>query len=394
MKTMIQFEKALETVLDSVRQLDAERVELADALGRILAEDVKSDLDIPPFNKSAMDGYACRRRDLGEELKVIETIPAGAVPTKSIAPGECAKIMTGGMVPEGADCVVMVEYTESPAQGRIRFSGDRTKDNICQRGEDIKAGQVVLREGTLLKPQHIAVLATVGDAQPMVAKRPEVGIIATGNELVEPQLSPAGSQIRNSNGPQLVAQLWGIGAVARDYGIAKDTVDEIDNLFKKAANENDLVIICGGVSMGDFDFVPQVLKQNDVDLLFEKVAIKPGKPTVFGMSDNVYCFGLPGNPVSGFALFNLLVKPFLYKMMGHDYKHSNIVARLEETIKRKRAQRQSWIPVVMTGPDSARPIEYHGSAHIDALCGADGLISMGVGVTEINKETSVRVMLI
>jgi molybdopterin molybdotransferase len=391
---MIQFEKALETVLDSVRQLDAERVELADALGRILAEDVKSDLDIPPFNKSAMDGYACSRRDLGEELKVIETIPAGAVPTKSIAPGECAKIMTGGMVPEGADCVVMVEYTESPAQGRIRFSGDRTKDNICQRGEDIKAGQVVLREGTLLKPQHIAVLATVGDAQPMVAKRPEVGIIATGNELVEPQFSPAGSQIRNSNGPQLVAQLWGMGAVARDYGIAKDTVDEIDNLFKKAADENDLVIICGGVSMGDFDFVPQVLKQNDVHLLFEKIAIKPGKPTVFGMSDNVYCFGLPGNPVSGFALFNLLVKPFLYKMMGHDYKHCNIVARLEETVKRKRAERQTWIPVVMTGPDSARPIEYHGSAHIDALCGADGLISMGVGVTEINKETSVRVMLI
>jgi molybdopterin molybdotransferase len=394
MKTMIPFEKALETVLTSVRQLGSEHVELADALGRILAEDVKSDMDMPPFKKSAMDGYACRRPDLGEELKVIETIPAGAVPTKSIAPGECAKIMTGGMVPEGADCVIMVEYTKSPVQGRIRFVGDRTKDNICQRGEDIKAGQVVLRKGTLLKPQHIAVLASVGNAQPMVAKRPSVGIIATGDELVEPQLRPAGSQIRNSNGPQLVVQLLDMGAVARDYGIAKDTAREIDNMFKKAANDNDVVIICGGVSMGDFDFVPQVLKQNNVDLLFERIAIKPGKPTVFGMSDNIYCFGLPGNPVSGFALFNLLVKPFLYKMMGHDYKHSNIVVRLEETIKRKRAQRQSWIPVVMTGPDSARPIEYHGSAHIDALCGADGLISMGVGVTEINKETSVRVMLI
>jgi molybdopterin molybdotransferase len=394
MKTMIPFEKALETVLTSVRQLGSEHVELADALGRILAEDVKSDMDMPPFKKSAMDGYACRRPDLGEELKVIETIPAGTVPTKSIAPGECAKIMTGGMVPEGADCVIMVEYTKSPVQGRIRFVGDKTKDNICQRGEDIKAGQVVLRKGTLLKPQHVAVLASVGNARPMVAKRPSVGIIATGDELVEPQLRPAGSQIRNSNGPQLVVQLLDMGAVARDYGIAKDTVGEIDNMFKKAANDNNVVIICGGVSMGDFDFVPQVLKQNNVDLLFERIAIKPGKPTVFGMSDNIYCFGLPGNPVSGFALFNLLVKPFLYKMMGHDYKHCNIMARLEENIKRKRAQRQTWIPVVRTGPYSARPIEYHGSAHIDALCDADGLISMNVGINEIEKGTTVMVMLI
>jgi len=341
-----------------------------------------------------MDGYACRRPDLGEELKVIETIPAGAVPTKSVAPGECAKIMTGGMVPEGADCVVMVEYTESPTEDVIRFVGEKTADNIVEKGTDIKAGQVVLCKGALLKPQHIAVLASVGNVQPMVAKRPRVGVIATGNELVDPQLKPGLSQIRNSNGPQFITQLRAICAIVRDYGIAADNVDEIDRLFKKAANDNDVVIICGGVSVGDFDFVPQVLKQNDVDLLFEKVAIKPGKPTVFGMSDNVYCFGMPGNPVSGFVIFELLVKPFLYKMMGHDYKHSNIMARLEETIKRKRAQRQSWIPVVMTGSDSARPIEYHGSAHIDALCGADGLISMGVGVTEINKETSVRVMLV
>ncbi len=391
---MIALEQALQTVLDSVRRLGTERVELADALGRILAEDVKSDMDIPPFNKSAMDGYACHRQDLGEELKVIETIPAGTVPTKSVAPGECAKIMTGGMVPQGADCVVMVEYIESPTEGAIRFVGEKTADNIVEKGTDIKAGQVVLCKGALLKPQHIAVLASVGNVQPMVAKRPRVGVIATGNELVDPQFKPDLSQIRNSNGPQFVVQLSRMGAVARDYGIAKDTVGEIDSLFKKAANDNDVVIICGGVSVGDFDFVPEVLKQNDVDLLFEKIAIKPGKPTVFGMSDNVFCFGMPGNPVSGFVIFELLVKPFLYKMMGHDYKHCKIVARLEETIKRKRAQRQNWIPVVMTGPDSARPIEYHGSAHIDALCGADGLISMDVGVTEINKETSVRVMLI
>ena len=393
MKTMIQFEKALQTVLASVRQLDTERVELADALGRILAKDVKSDIDMPPFSRSSMDGYACRSEDLGNELTVIETIPAGTVPKKSVGPNECAKIMTGSMVPEGADCVIMVEFTENVDEDTIRFVGKTTEHNIRQKAEDIKAGGIVLHKGTLLKPQHIAVLASVGHVHPVVAKRPKVGIIATGNELVEPQLKPGPSQIRNSNGPQLAAQISDMRAVVRDYGIAKDTVDEIDSLFKKAANQNDVVIVCGGVSMGDFDFVPEVFRQNNFGLLFEKVAIKPGKPTVFGMSDNVYCFGMPGNPVSGFVIFELLVKPFLYKMMGHDYKHNNIQARLEETITRKRAQRQSWIPVVMAGPDSARPIEYHGSAHIDALCGADGLISMDVGQTEINKETTVRVML-
>jgi molybdopterin molybdotransferase len=393
-KTMIQFEKALETVLASARQLGSERIGLADALGRVLAEDVKSDMDMPPFDKSAMDGYACRRSDLEVELRVIETIPAGAVPTKSISAGECAKIMTGGMVPEEADCVVMIEYTQKTAGDRIRFVGDWTKDNICPRGENIKAGQVVLQKGTLLKPQHVAVLASVGNAQPIVAKRPKVGVIATGDELVEARFAPARSQIRNSNGPQLAAQLSDMGAVAKDYGIAEDTVEGIGGIFKKAADENDAVIICGGVSMGDFDFVPEVLKQNNVDLIFEKVAIKPGKPTVFGTSDNVYCFGLPGNPVSGFTLFNLLVKPFLYKMMGHDYKHCSIAARIEETVTRKAADRQAWIPVVMTGPDSARPIEYHGSAHIEALCDADGLISMNVGVTEFEKGTTVTVMLI
>ncbi|MHC4073536.1 MAG: molybdopterin molybdotransferase MoeA, partial [Planctomycetota bacterium] len=183
---MLPFEKALDTVLKSARPLGAERVGLAEAANRVLAEDVKSDMDIPPFNKSAMDGYACRRADLADELRLIETIPAGYTPAKSVGPGQCAKIMTGGVVPEGADCVVMKEYIETPAENTVRFVGEGTKDNVCQKGEDIKAGDVVLCKGTVLKPHHIAVLASVGSAGPMVAKMPRVGIIATGNELVDP----------------------------------------------------------------------------------------------------------------------------------------------------------------------------------------------------------------
>ncbi|HIJ67271.1 MAG TPA: molybdopterin molybdotransferase MoeA [Planctomycetes bacterium] len=391
---MITFEEALQIVVDSVHPVGSERVELKDASGRVLAEDVKSDIDMPPFSRSSMDGYACRREDLENELKVIETIPAGTVPEKPVGPNECSKIMTGSMVPSGADCVVMVEFTEKVGEDAIRFTGKKTTNNIRHKAEDIKKGEVALRMGTLLMPQHIAVLASVGHLQPLVAKRPGVGIISTGDELVEPQLRPGPSQIRNSNSLQLFVQLSDMGADVRDYGIAKDTVGEIDSLIKKAAGENDIVIVCGGVSVGDFDFVPEVFRQNNFDLLFEKVAVKPGKPTVFGLSEKVFCFGVPGNPVSSFVIFNLLIKPFVYKLMGYDYRPRDIRMPLAESVSRKNTKRKSWIPVVITENFSAVPVEYHGSAHIDSLCGADGLINFEIGAAEIEKDTVVTVRLI
>lgn len=391
---MILFEEALRTVLDSARRLGTERVDIANAINRILVEDAKSDMDMPPFNKSAMDGYACRRADLANELEVVETIPAGYIPTKSIEPNQCAKIMTGASVPQGADCVVMVEFTENPTDSTVRFIGENTADNICQKGEDIKAGQVVLSKGTRIRPQHIAVLASVGCAQPVVSKMPSVAVLATGDELVQPTSRPGPSQIRNSNSFQLTAQVESMGTVAKNYGIAKDTDKAIDKMFKKAVEENDVVIVSGGVSMGDYDLVPGIFRQNNIDLLFEKIAIKPGKPTVFGVSENIFCFGLPGNPVSTFALFELLVKPFLYKMMGYDYTPDVVKMPLAESFRRKKVDRQTWIPVVITNAGMLKPIDYHGSAHINALCIADGLISIGIGVEEIEKGTIVPVRLI
>ena len=391
---MILFEEALRTVLESARRLGTERVDIIHAIDRILAEDAKSDMDMPPFNKSAMDGYACRRADLANELEVVETIPAGYTPTKSIEPNQCAKIMTGASVPQGADCVVMVEFTENPTDGTVRFVGENTADNICIKGEDVKAGDVVLSKGTRIRPQHIAVLASVGCAQPVVSKRPRVGILATGDELVQPACRPGPSQIRNSNSFQLSAQVESMGAVAKNYGIAKDTDKAIDKMFKEAVEENDVVIVSGGVSMGDFDLVPGILSQNNINLLFEKVAIKPGKPTVFGVSENIYCFGLPGNPVSTFVLFELLVKPFLYKLMDYEYKPDTVKMPLAESFKRKKTERQTWIPVVITDVGMLKTIDYHGSAHINALCIANGLISIGVGVAEIEEGTVVPVRLI
>lgn len=390
----MSFNKALETIIDSAHFLGVESVNISHSLNRVLAEDIKSDIDIPPCERAVMDGYACRRQDIDKELSIIEIIPAGKNPQKEIGPNQCAKIMTGAPIPKGADCVIIIEHTENPTGDTIRIFGDNSHDYIRTKGEDVRTGQVVLDKGTLIKPQHIAALAAAGCTEVPVSRLPKAGIIATGDELVEPQMKPEQWQLRNSNSLQLAAQFENTGSIATYYGIAKDSIDEIDNVFKKAASENDIVVISGGVSMGDFDFVPGIFKKNNVKLLFEKIALKPGKPTVFGIKEGLYCFGVPGNPVSTFAVFELLIKPFLYKLMGNDYQPLYIRMQLNETVTRKYTERLEWIPAAITKDGRLRPIEYHGSAHINALNEAAGLISIDIGVAEIPKDSLVPIRLI
>ena len=399
----LNFEKAYEIVIGSARRLGAERVAISDngALNRVLAEAVVSDIDMPPFNKSTMDGFACRRADLANELAITETIPAGSLPTKAIGPGQCARIMTGAVVPEGADCVIMVEYTENSGDNKIRFTGEHTADNICLKAEDIKKGDVVLQPGQIIKAQHIAVLASCGCVKPLVSLQPRVGIIATGDELVEPDKQPAACQIRNSNGFQLTAQAAGTGVIATNYGIAADTEETLDSMNKKAMSENDVVILSGGVSVGDYDFVRASLENNNVRLLFEKIAVRPGRPMVFGISDEnrsepakderIFCFGLPGNPVSTFIMFELFVKPFLFKMMGHNFRPVIVQMQLDKKITRKKTERDSWLPVFFTENGKAAKLEYHGSAHINALCQADGLLRIPAGTAQIEEGATVAV---
>ena len=391
---MIPLDAALQIVLGSARPLDHERVALGESLGRVLAERVASDMDMPPFEKSLVDGYACRRADLAGELQVVETIQAGLPPAKPIGPGRCAKIMTGAAVPEGADCVVMIEQTEKVGARLIRLTNQRTRDNIARRALEVKTGEVVLHAGTLIGPQHIAVLASVGCTRPLVAKKPTVGLIAGGDELVDPSAKPGPSQIRNSNSYQLAAQLEAVGAAVCDYGVVKDVATEIDLVLKTAMSENDVVLVSGGVSVGDYDFVPSILRQNGVELLFEKIAVKPGKPTVFGVSKKAFCFGLPGNPVSTFVTFELLVKPFLYALMGHRYSPKDVQMRLDESVTREDTERQGWIPVAVADDASVHPVKYHGSAHILALCRAHGLIAMDIGVASIEQGSRVSVRLL
>jgi molybdopterin molybdotransferase len=388
---MLSLEQALEIVLGSAREPGTERVGIAGALNRVLAQGIRSDIDMPPFNKAVMDGFACRRQDLGNELIVIETIAAGRPPQKTIGRNQCAKIMTGAVVPDGADCVIMKEYVRMSGEDRIRFVGEETSANVCVRGEDAKAGDTVLHKGTLLRAQHIAVLASVGCVEPVVAKRPRVGVIATGDELVEPGAMPGASQIRNSNSFQLAGQAASMGLSVNNYGIVKDAAGAMDKVFKKAFAENDVVVISGGVSVGDYDLVPGVLKGNNFELLFEKIAAEPGRPTVFGVWGDVYCFALAGNPVSCFVMFELLVKPFLYKMMGHDFRPAVSDRKLARTISRKKTERDSWRPVVFTAAGMVEPLGYHGSAHMVALCEADGLVCVPAGEKAIKKGSTVRV---
>lgn len=390
---MILFNEALDIVLSSYTKLPGEKIPLAISRGRVLIEDIFSDVDIPPFNKSAMDGYAARSDDLNNPLKIIENIPAGYVPKKRIEPLECSKIMTGAMVPDGADCVVMIENTKE-VNGKIIVEKKSENKNICKKAEDIAAGELVLKKGSLITPVEIAILATVGIDPVPVSSKPIVGVIATGSELVEPSQKPNAGQIRNSNSYQLCAQIERAGCIPHYYGIAKDSKDVINNTLKKAMCDCNIIILSGGVSMGDYDFVPKILMQNNVRLLFEKIAVKPGKPTVFGTNGKIYFFGLPGNPVSTLIQFELLVRPHLAKMMGYAYRPNTIMAKLKKRLKRRKAKRMEFIPVILTKDGFAEPLEYHGSGHMHAYYGANGVIAIEREIVEINEGANIEVMLL
>lgn len=383
---MIPFEEALQTVLEKAVSVNSETINMTESAGRVLAADVLSDMDIPPFDKSAMDGYACRRANLGNELKVQEVIAAGQVPQFNIGSGECSKIMTGAMIPQGADCVIMVEHTREPAKGLIEFTAGKTADNICYKGEDVKKGEMVLPAGLLIRPQHIAVMATVGCTRPLVYRKVRVGILSTGDELVEPDVNPDAGKIRNSNAWQLMAQAKAMNVEPYYFGIAPDEERKTLTLIQKATAACDLILLTGGISMGDYDFVPAVLREAGFSFHFKSLAVQPGRPTLFATNqDGEFCFGLPGNPVSSFNQFELLVKPLLYKMMGHDYKPAILRLPLAVEYKRKKSERLSFIPVHLNIKSEILPVDYHGSAHINALTGAYGLMSVPIGVTEIRK---------
>ncbi|HLN21392.1 MAG TPA: gephyrin-like molybdotransferase Glp [Bacteroidales bacterium] len=385
---MIPFDEALGIVMDSAFLTGCETIPFADAVGRFLAEDIFSDTDMPPFNRSAVDGFACRKQDLKNELEIIEVIPAGKDPSKKPGKNECSRIMTGAIVPEGCDFVFMIEDSEETGSNRVRYTGKGMKTNISLMGEDLKKGDVVLRKGKRITPADIAVIASVGHVNVNVGKKPSVGVISTGDELVEPENKPLISQIRNSNSYQLLAQLNSAGAAARYYGIAPDD-ERAAVIIKKALAENNILLLTGGVSMGDFDLVPDFLKDAGVKLMFDRVNVQPGKPTTFGVHKTGLVFGLPGNPVSSFVQFETLVKPLIYKMSGANELPSMKKVTMGADYERKSFSRMGWIPVRISESGEAFPVDYHGSAHISALSYSDGIISILPGINKLCKGDEV-----
>lgn len=388
---MITHEQALEIIIHNATLTEREFVSLGNAYGRILAETVYSDLNMPPFDKSAVDGYACRREDMNEPLRILEVIMAGKLPQFEITPGMCSKIMTGAPVPKGADTVFMVEDSELKDEHTVVYTAHKTASNICRIGEDIEAGQKMIDTGTLLKPWHIGILATVGVKDVSVYKKIKVGIITTGDELLEPGQPLVEGKIRNSNAYQLLSSCAIVPSIPRYYGIVKDELNETTTQLNRAIEENDVVLLTGGVSMGDFDFVPLALEEAGMKILFDSIAMQPGRPLTYATNGTKHCFGLPGNPVSSMIQFELSVKPLIYKMMGHTFSVPLIPLKMGESITRKKTGRKSFYPVSLNDDKSVSAINYHGSAHINAFTNAYGIIAMEQGVATIEKGEIVYV---
>lgn len=377
-------------VSGAVVPMHTERVNITSSLHRILAEDIISDVDMPPFDKSAMDGYACKSEDLDKALSLIETIPAGKAPEKTIKQGQCSEIMTGAPVPEGADCVIKVEDTHLDAQGCVVFAGKAGRANIAYKAEDVSSGSILIPRGTFIEPQHIAILASTGYSEPLVAIKPKVAVISTGDEIVEPDQEPGISKIRNSNAYQLIGQIEKCGCIADYMGIARDNEQITFNMIGSALQDHDVVLLSGGISMGQFDFIPGVFEKLGVEVLFQTIAVQPGKPTLFGKFGKKRIFGLPGNPVSAFNTFEILVKPYLRLSMGGDKGWKMLTFTMGSSYSRKKSERDSFIPVRIEN-GKVYPHDYHGSAHIQALTTADGFIMVPLGTTNIEEGASIDV---
>jgi len=397
---MISVDEALKIVLKKGKRLLPKKVKLENAPGLCLAEDIKSDLNMPPFNRSAMDGYAVIANDINPpvDLEVIENIRAGYNPKKRVGRGQAAKIMTGSVVPKGADTVIKVEETKPLDNDRKVRILKKTKKgaNIARKGEDVRVGKVVLRKGTRIRAQEAGILAAVGASNVKAYSTPSIGIISTGDELVEITRKPKPWQIRNSNSYSLAVQARQIVPDVEILGRVNDNEKEIMKLIKRGLRK-DILILSGGVSMGEFDLVGGVLQDIGVKIFFEKVALRPGKPTVFGNKGDKLVFALPGNPVSTFVTFELFVKPCIKKMMGFtSYGHPIMHAELEREIKIKKKRRE-YRPALLSQAGSGWKvslIDWHGSGDLFSTTKANCLLIIRESVEKLNAGDMVEVMLI
>jgi molybdopterin molybdotransferase len=393
---MLTVGEALDAVLREARALAPGTSGVEQALGCVLAEDVRADADSPPFDKALVDGFAVRTSDLeGTEhsLNIGELITAGRVPSQALRKREAAVIMTGAPIPAGCDAIVMLERTRSvDGVVVIEETAIRAGQNVLRRGAEMRADDVVLNRGSVLHPVQLGVLASVGRTEVQVTPRPRVSIVPTGDELVEPGETPGPGQIRNSNAVMLCALATESGALAAKLPIARDEPEALARILEQAL-EADLVLVTGGVSAGQRDLVPDTLAALGVRRVFHKINLKPGKPLWFGVAaarggrPGALVFGLPGNPVSGLVGFMLLVKPALEAMAGRPAVSSRLVeARLGRGFS-QRGDRVTYFPCrILSAEESGAgelpsivTLDWRGSADLRTVAGADGFAVFPAG---------------
>lgn len=400
---MVTVDEALDKILSHIYPLGFEKVSILDALGRVIAEDIHTHRNIPPLDNSAMDGYAVRFEDIQKaspehpiRLEVIEDLPAGFISEKKIERGKAIRIMTGAPIPKGADTVIPVEETKKEDESVLIFKAFSRGEHIRQAGEDVKRGDRVISKGDTIRPAEVGMLAAIGRSFVSVYQRPVVAILCTGDELVDVDGELNEFKIISSNSYTLAAQVRDCGATPLQLGIARDRKEEIEEKLHQGIRA-DVLISSAGVSVGDYDFVKDVMKKLGMEMVFWKVAMRPGQPLAFGTIGGKPVFGLPGNPVSSMISFEEFVRPSLLKMMGCRQLFRPVIeAILKEEIEKKPGKRYFIRGAVSFEGDqyTVTTTGEQGSGILRSMVRANGLIVIPEDREMVRAGEKVKVQLL
>ena len=404
MQGLTLLHEAQKTVFEATKTLGLEKVSLLDAFGRVLGEDIIAARDNPPWDNSAMDGFAVRWEDIKQEhaitkpvaLKVIEDVPAGTVATRTVGPGQAIRIMTGAPIPKGADTVVKVEETE-PSENTVKiFKEVERGGNIRPQGEDVKKGDCIIAKGTQIRPAEAGMLAILAKSFVLVYQRPRVAILSTGDELADLDERFDEEKIINSNSYGTAAAVQEAGGIPILLGIAKDQPAALKEKISHGLNA-DILVLSGGVSMGDYDFTKAVFKDLGAEMNFWKLAIRPGQPLAFGKIQGKLAFGLPGNPVSSMVTFEQLVRPAMLKMGGYrSYGRPVVQAVFQEKFS-KRTDRRHFLRGILSRENdvlTVRTTGDQGSGILTSMVKANGLIDVPEEVERLNPGDIVNVQVL
>jgi len=383
---MITYDEALSIAINTASAVrkQAASVPLVEAVGFVLAKDVVADTDMPPFNRATVEGYAVRAEDIANtpaELAIIGAVDAGKVSSLRVGPRQAARIATGAAVPAGADTVVRLEDSSS-AQGKVLVEESRPKGaGIARKGEEVRKGEVVIPAKTRITPAMLGLLGAAGAARVEIYRPPTAVVMTTGNELVEISKAPQPACVRDVNGLILSALLQDMGVKGTEIGIVRDDPEELRKAARKGF-EGDFLLVSGGVSMGECDLMPTALAEEGVEKIFHNVSVHPGKPLYFGRKGDTLVFGIPCNPASTFAVFEMIIKPALLTFIGNSRNRPTFIKATFTSGRGRGDAREQMLPGVLSageGLPTVRTTEWHGSGDIKGLAQANCFIKIPAG---------------